>query len=380
MNILINALGIQDSGGITVLNKVLVECNKDEGKQYLIICGDHQNIRLLIAKYLNIHFFTFQIIPSKGFLHRLYFENIVFRKIIKKNKIDLVYNFSGSAQFFLTVAQLLKIQNLLFYSRKLDSTYLQNNKFTLWFKHIYLKRLVFKMMLKASRNIEIQSPHVKTYLSDFINTEEKQFYVKSDIDVSQEYFLVPKEYDLNKKINFLYIVGPHFEYVHKNFIDFTNTMLELQQEGLNFEISVTLTKEQLHNSTLWDKKLDTITNFLGYIDTKTEATYIFKDNTILISTSIIETLGLHVVEAIQNAILAIVPDEIYSTSVYGSEVLTYKLFDTNSMVNVIKDVILFDNNEIKDKILRNQQYLLNNENAKCQNIVEIFEKVVNVQK
>jgi hypothetical protein len=49
---------------------------------------------------------------------------------------------------------------------------------------------------------------------------------------------------------------------------------------------------------------------------------LFCDNTILISTSIIETLGLHVIEGIKNGITTITPDESYANIVYGSEFLS----------------------------------------------------------
>lgn len=380
MKILINALGIQDSGGITVLKKVLSECKENKHNKYFIVCNENKNISSLISKYEEVKYFTFISVPTKGFLHRLYYENIIFNKIIQKELIDLIYNFSGSAQFFSTTPQLVKVQNLLFYSKKLDNVYQQQSTIILWLKHIYLKRLVFITMLRFSANIEIQSLHVKNYLSDFIDISNKQFVIKSDIDVTKELFTLPKQYDFNKKLHFLYIVGPHFEYVHKNFMDFTKAMTLLKQQNLDFEISITLTKEQLHNSILWDNDLNAITNFLGYINTKEEAKNIFSDNTILVSTSIIETIGLHVVEAIQNGILAIVPDEPYTKSVYGNDLFTYKLFHPNSLSDAIQKILLLDNNDIMDKILQNQQYLITNENSKSHSIVEIFEKVKNVQK
>ena len=36
-------------------------------------------------------------------------------------------------------------------------------------------------MLSRSRYVDIQSKHVKSHLSDFVNTEDKIFFIKSDI-------------------------------------------------------------------------------------------------------------------------------------------------------------------------------------------------------
>ena len=237
-------------------------------------------------------------------------------------------------------------------------------------------------MLKNTQHIEIQSKHVQDYMSDFMNIKDKLFYIKSDINISIELFLEPKNYDFSKKIYFLYIVGPHFEYLHKNFIDFVDAMVELKKNSFNFEINITLTKEQLHNSKLWKKVLDSQTNFLGYIS-KNELQKQFVDNSILISTSILETLGLHVVEAVQHGLLSIVPNEIYSKSVYGKDIFTYELFQPDALNLAINKVTSLTNNDIKGIIFKNQQYLIDNENIKYKNCIKIFDEVrreTNVQK
>lgn len=379
--ILINSLGIQDSGGITVLDKILYETNGSH-YNFLIICNQNENIDKLYKKYKNTKNFEFLITPSKEFLYRLYFENIVFRKIIKDKNIDLVYNFSGSGHFFANVPQVTKVHNLLFYSKKIDKVYFEKKEYFKWTKQIFLKRLVFHSMIRQVKYIEIQSNHVKEYMSDFIDISRKQFFIKSDINVSDNLFLKPKNYDFSEKLRFLYIVGPHFDYIHKNLEDFVKTIKNLKVDNIDFEIVVTLTKEQLHLSNLWDKSLDDKTTFLGYIS-KEELLKEFIDNTILISTSVIETLGLHVIEAVQNGILAIVPNEKYSLDVYGNNILTYELFNSQSLIKTIKNITLLTDNEIKDIITKNQNYLTKNESIKYQNIVNIFDEILkenNVQK
>jgi len=373
-SILINCLGIQDSGGITVLGKLLAEI-KGTQYDYFIICNENINISNLIKKYNEIEKFKFLVVPSKGFLYRLYFENVIFRKFIEEKKMDLVYNFSGSAQFFSKVSQITKVHNLLFYSKKMDYVYFEKKEYFKWFKQIFLKRVVFHSMIQRNDYIEVQSNHVKEYMSDFIDTSKKVFFIKTDIEVDSDKFVQPKKYAFTRKIRFLYIVGPHFDYLHKNFIDFVNAMKLLKEENLDFEIVLTLSKDQLHNSNLWDKELDEHTKFLGYVS-KDELKKYFQDNTILVSTSVIETLGLHVIEAVQNGILATTPNEKYSLDVYGKNILTYDLFDSKSLVQVIKNIILQDTNEITDRILKSQQYLIENENRKYQNIVDIFDNVI----
>ncbi len=377
MKILINTLGIQDSGGITVLDKVLDECSRYTIDDYLIVCHDNTNIDSVVSKYIHYKHLKFEMVQPKGFLYRLYLENIIFRQIIKRYNIDLVYNFSGSAQIFSKVPQLIKIHNLLFYTKKLDDIYKKKHKYISWLKQIYFKRIVFATMIKYHKYFEIQSPHVKDYMRDFIDTRDKKFYIKSDIDISDDIFSIPKRYDFAKKIKFLYIVGPHFEYIHKNFHDFTDAMLKLNKQNIDFEINITLTQEQLFKSALWDNSLNCKTNFLGYVSDRQKMKELFADNTILISTSIIETLGLHIIESIKNGIVNIAPDELYSRAVYGEKIIKYDLFNTKSLLKAILNIIQ-DKIDCKEYILTLQNDLKVNENTKYKSIVDIFEKVKNV--
>ena len=50
MKILINALGIQDSGGITVFDKVLEELVLNTQNRYILVYNDNANINLLFNK------------------------------------------------------------------------------------------------------------------------------------------------------------------------------------------------------------------------------------------------------------------------------------------------------------------------------------------
>jgi hypothetical protein len=377
MKVLINALGIVNSGGISVLEKLIKELIKSDNS-IIFICNKNDAIEQFILKYKAYSNVKFEVVIYKGFLHRMIIENFFFKKIIINHKVDLIYNFSGTRQIFIKTLQLTKVHNLLFYSKTLDDYYKNNFQFLLWIKHIFLKRLVFKFMLNGSKYIEIQARHVKDCLFNFINIKEKVFYVKSDINVSDASFRTPKHYDFSKKINFLYIVGPHFEYLHKNLSDFTSAILNLDKD-IDFEINITLTNKQLSNSKVWDSSLNSKTNFLGYISDQEKITKLFCDNTILISTSIIETLGLHVIEGIKNGVITIAPDEDYANIVYGENMFKYELFNKISLSNTIMNVINY-NESYSDRILSIQDDLRQSEMSKFGSILDVFDKVVNVQK
>ncbi len=374
MNIIINAFGIIDSGGLKVFDKMLREISIETQCRYHIFCNNNEGVLSLQKKYYSNRNLQFITVLNKGFVHRLCYEFFYFKRVIKNRNIQLIYNFTGSYQFFVGIPQVVKVQNLLFFSKRLDFSYANKKKLFLWFKQIYIKRIFFKFVLSRSKYIEIQSKHVKSCLSDFVDIKNKIFFLKSDIDTSDALFHKPKQYDFSNKVNFLYIVGPHFEYVHKNFIDFTRAMVRLSKEKIDFEINITLTKDQLNESELWDQRLNSRTNFLGYIKENKKINDLFCDNTILISSSIIETLGLHVIEGIKNGIIVIAPDEDYVSSVYGGGVFRYELFNSISLLKTIKGV-LDCKNKYDKRIVESQHDLKEKEKEKYSNITEIFNKI-----
>ena len=356
MKVLVNGIGIKDSGGVKVLEKLLRECiDSGEGNKFTFILTSSYLVDALVERYQEYDIFSFKMIKFKNFMHRLYYENLIFKTFVAQYGIDLVYNFTASTQLFLGCPQLAKMHNLLYYSKKLDNCYRKDSHFILWLRQVFLKRLAFKFMLNKSKYIEIQSKHVEECLSDYININNKHIFIKSDVDVAEISFEEPRKYNFTKKLKFLYIVGPHFDYTHKNFVDFTNGMVEFAKLNIDFEINITLRKDQLTGSNLWNNLLNSKTNFHGYINDTKKMKALFCDNTILISTSVIETLGLHVLEAIKNGVVTITPNEGYAQEVYGTQRYSYELFNTKSLIKTI--AVLIDNKDIiNDTILTQQKY------------------------
>ena len=107
---------------------------------------------------------------------------------------------------------------------------------------------------------------------------------------------------------------------------------------------------------------------------------LFSNNVILISTSVTETLGLHVIEATLNGVLCIVPGESYSEKVYGNSVLTYNLFDCESLMETIFQLKSYNNSVCHGLILDNQRYICHNENDKYSNSLSIFNNILKKEK
>jgi hypothetical protein len=153
-------------------------------------------------------------------------------------------------------------------------------------------------------------------------------------------------------------------------------MVRLLELGMDYRINITLSYEQLNKSGLWNDQLNNVTSFLGYLDEAKKIHSLYTDNSILISTSVIETLGLHVIDAILNGILCIVPDENYSEFVYGVDIPTYKLHDDNSLTMEILKLTSCNNHECQSIISNCQSHIFESEKRKINSSLSLFTKIV----
>lgn len=374
--ILINALGIRDSGGVTVLDRALRECASDVDRKYLFVFSENESTSKLEADFLgaeNICFYRFKIFND---IHRLYVENVLIRRLVKENSVTLIYNFSGSASFLSNVTQLIKLHDLSFFCKSVDKAYFANKKIFAWLREVWLKRLVKSMMILKCDFAEIQSSHVKNHIEEYVSLEKHRVFLKSDIDISQGDFTAPLLTGRDEVLKIIFVVGPHFQSIHKNLKIFVQAMSQLNCEGVDFEILITLKREELVASKLWDERLDVKTKFMGYLP-RQQIKSLFTGNSLLVSTSMIETLGLHVVEALQGGIPVLVPNERYCEAVYGPYVQRFETYDPKSLAICIQRFLNMPVVQKVENVKNSQRFLLNSENAKLQSVSEIFDSIQN---
>ena len=374
-NILFNALGIQDSGGITVLNLALKEFQKTKKYRVHLFLYKNVNTIQLCEEYIQSSQYNISYVTYKNLLYRIFYENLYFPYYCRTQNIDIVYNFSGLAQLFMKNKQLVKIQNLRFYSKALDQMYYHKKEYFHWLKQIYSKRLILLFMLRSIKNYELQSSHVENNLSDYLRMDTTRVFIKSDILINEELISCPREYSRNKMLTILFIVGPHFETLHKNIDDFLIAMYELSKTDVDYRIKITIDKKDLEKHEHWNDTIDSKIEYLGYLPS-CQIKDLFQDNSILISTSIIETIGLHVIESIINGVVPIVPALKYSYCVYGKDVPTYMVSDPNSLVSKILNIHSLSDTQVKQIICENQQYIVNNERSKHKSVVEIIDIMI----
>ena len=125
MKVLVNAFGISSAGGITVLKKTIYEFLENQENQYYIFVFKNQNILNLLKEFNNIDNIHFKIYNDYGILFRLLRENLYFLSFVLRNNISLIYNISGTRQLLFGIPTILKIQNIVYWTKKLDSEFLE---------------------------------------------------------------------------------------------------------------------------------------------------------------------------------------------------------------------------------------------------------------
>ena len=96
---------------------------ENQENQYYIFVFSNQNILNLVQEFNNIDNIHFKIYNDYGILFRLLRENLYFLSFVLRNDISLIYNFTGTRQLIFGIPTIVKIQNLLFFTKKLDSFY-----------------------------------------------------------------------------------------------------------------------------------------------------------------------------------------------------------------------------------------------------------------
>ena len=94
MKVLVNGIGIRNSGGLIVLEKLFKECLEVKTENtFVFILTNSPLINSLVGRYRGNEGFEFRVLEIRSYMHRLYFENVGFKDIIRAYDIDLIYNF-----------------------------------------------------------------------------------------------------------------------------------------------------------------------------------------------------------------------------------------------------------------------------------------------
>lgn len=271
-------------GALTILNQYYDKALNDKEKEWTFIIST-PNLKstknVTVLKYPWV---------KKSWFHRLYFDKVIARKIIKKSEVDQVLSLQNVIIENINVKQTLYLHQPLPFVEK---RYKVHENFKFWIYQNIISKMIFKSIAKADKVI-VQTEWMKRACLEKVKTNPQKFEVKQPtitIEVKRYY---KQDDELNKL--FFYPSGA-MEY--KNHRIIVETARELVEEGISsFRIIFTLLgNENKHIRSLYKtvKDYNLPIDFVGTIGL--EEVYNYYSKSILIFPSYIETFGLPLLES-----------------------------------------------------------------------------------
>lgn len=112
MRVLINAVGIEQGGGLTALRGLTEELTASAADHHFILYVGNQLELADLPAGANLEWHQADV----TFWRRLWWEQIGLRRLLRKHHADVLYSFANYGMFFCPIPQVLCVQNSLFFS------------------------------------------------------------------------------------------------------------------------------------------------------------------------------------------------------------------------------------------------------------------------
>lgn len=284
MRIMVFDVPAESGGALSVLNDFYTEYKFDQENEYIFVLSLPE-----IKKTSNIKILRYPWI-KKSWVHRLFFDNFIAPRLIKKYKIEKVLSLQNILIPHTKAYQSVFIHNALPFSEHRFS--FTENRY-LWVYQNIIGRKIKKSVLKANHVI-VQTNWMKKRFIDQLNANSEKIEVKSpkiNIEVIEQ-FQKTKE----SLSTFFY---PASGMIFKNHKVIVDSCLKLKEDGINdYKVILTLNGDEngyiaaLYN-TIKDNQLPI--EFVGSISQ--DEVFKYYSKSILVFPSLIETYGLPLLEA-----------------------------------------------------------------------------------
>lgn len=284
MNIMIFDVSAESGGALSILNDFYEKFKENKNNDYILIVSKPE-----FKQTNNIKVLQFPWI-KKSWFHRLYFDNFIAPKLIRKYNVEEVFSLQNIIIPHTKVDQTVYVHNSLPFIEFRFSVF--ENKF-LWFYQNVIGRFIFKSIKNANKVI-VQTQWMKKACIDKLKVDGKKIEVmapKINLEVKKK-FQQSKE---NLSTFFYPASGVEFKN-HKLIVE---ACMELKKQGKqSYKVLFTLQgDENKIISDLFEKadKNDLPIIFLGSISR--EDVFDYYSKSVLIFPSYIESIGLPLIEA-----------------------------------------------------------------------------------
>lgn len=365
LKILINASSVKIGGALTYIQN-LAEGLLSYRKNFEFIFCLPKNLDKDILFKIKRNYRVI-LVNNKSYFTRFYFDQIKTRKIIKKEKIDILFSTANFATLFSPCKQILLIRNLVYFSKYYLKFRKDNSKEISFYKKIkfkinfFLYHLLTKVSVKVVDIVMTPTQSMLNFLKDFIKIpKEKKIYINYYGTIIEKF----KAENLKTKFNNKIIKILYAQYgEHKNFRTLLKALILLKKEGIkNFQLIALfdLNNPFVKNCFNYQKDRDLILSsgikdnlkFLGRISYK-EIHYIYQKADIFVWPTLIESFGHPLLEAMASNLPIIASDISTNREIAGKAALYFKPLNPRDLCDKIK--LLISDKNLQQKLINNSK-------------------------
>lgn len=330
MNIMVFNVPAETVGALSILNDFYKEIkqSKYNNIKWVFVLSKPMLDETELIKVLNFPWI------KKSWFHRLYFDNIIAPRLIKRYNADKIISFQNVIVPHVKAEQVLYMQNSLsFVDYKFN---FKDNKL-LWVYQNIIGRIINRSIKKAS-NVIVQSKWIKNACVEKTNIpEDKVIVIPPKINLEIHKYFEPKE----EAFNTFFYPASGFEY--KNHKIIIEACKELKNQGISdFHVIFTLKGNENEYVSKIHKEVkdnELPIEFVGSLSR--EQVFNFYTRTILLFPSYIETYGLPLLEARLHGGVILASDCPFSHEILNSyeNVYYFNPFDVNKIFVCMKKMI-----------------------------------------
>lgn len=273
-------------GSLSILQEFYKEVKSQNSQNSWFFCIS--NLKHLIVNDDNILDFSW---TKKSWLHRIYFDNFVVKKLVKRLKIDLIFSMQNVTFPGVKVKQIVYLHNSIQFS-PYKYSFFKPGELNFWFRQNIIAFYMRKTLRKADAII-LQSNWLQAKVEDWLSPSKIKICIVKPFIHDFEM----RDYNLESAINtFFYPAdGGH----HKNHDIIINACLKLKELNIHdYRVIFTLHGYENYNvKKIYERvnKNKLPISFIGNVSKKE----VFRHYSIstLLFPSVIETFGLPLLEA-----------------------------------------------------------------------------------
>lgn len=358
MKVLINAASAHMGGAFTYLTNLLLTIPKIAPDLEMIVCLPEATRSQLEKLQLDstIKLLTYPFAATDGG-QRVYFDQILVRKLVKQHQIDVVFSSTGFATFVCPCPQLLLIRNPIYFDKYFHQKYeslghsLLTNKLRRWWSLISIQRSnitlfpTFAMRQMVAEYMEFP-PH-KTSVIHY-GFDEAAFRTKAPL-----YHPVVAQIQQWKQQGYVILLNVSAYAVHKNFETVLEALPLLASQGIRVKFIATISRDKTTDKQEYDllmrhrQQLFLEETFIvaGYIPYQQLAS-IYGAADLFIFPSLTESFGHPMVEAMSIGLPVIASDTSINREICQDAGVYFPPLDNQACAEAI-NMLLSDQEKFK---------------------------------